>query len=62
MKKGSTANGAFNTVVRIGDTVRRETGPWTTAVHALLRHLEETGYPYAPRVLGIDEQGKEILS
>ncbi len=47
-------------VVRIGDTVRRPTGPHTPAVHALLRHLEDDGFDGAPRVLGIDEQGREI--
>jgi len=46
-------------VVRVGDTVRRPTGPWTPAVHALLSHLE--GYEGAPRLLGIDEQGREVL-
>jgi Phosphotransferase enzyme family len=56
------AGGTFGTVVRVGDTVRRETGPWTPAVHALLRHLEAAGFAEAPRVLGIDEQGREILS
>lgn len=49
-------------MVRVGDTVRRATGPWTTAVHALLRHLERAGFTAAPRVLGIDEQGREVLS
>ena len=48
--------------VRIGDTVRRPTGPWTPAVHALLRYLEAAGFPYAPRALGIDELGREVLS
>jgi len=46
-------------VVRVGDTVRRVTGPWTPAVHALLQHLE--GWSGAPRVLGIDEHGREIV-
>ncbi len=32
--------GMFSTLARLGDTVRRSTGPWTPAVHALLRHLE----------------------
>src|SRR5215212_1013457 len=54
--------GTVSTVVRIGDTVRRSTGPWTPAVHALLRHLEEVGFDGAPRVLGIDEQGREVLT
>lgn len=48
-------------VVRIGDTVRRSAGPWTPSVHRLLEHLEERSYP-APRVLGFDEKGREILS
>lgn len=31
-------------------------------MHALLRHLEEDGFAGAPRVLGIDEQGREVLT
>ncbi|SEG92997.1 Phosphotransferase enzyme family protein [Nonomuraea solani] len=53
---------AHRRVVRVGDTVRRPVHPWTPAVHALLRHLEEAGFPYSPRVLGIDEEGREILT
>ncbi|MBF8192414.1 aminoglycoside phosphotransferase family protein [Nonomuraea sp. K274] len=49
-------------VVRLGDTVRRPAQPWTPAVHALLRYLEDAGFPYSPRVLGIDEEGREILT
>jgi hypothetical protein len=49
-------------VVRIGDTVRRPVGRWTPAVHSLLRHLEEVGFEGAPRVLGIDEKGREVLT
>lgn len=49
-------------VYRIGDTVRRATGPWTPAVHALLRHLERAGFDGAPRVLGFDREGREMLS
>lgn len=49
-------------VVRVGDTVRRPVGPWTPAVHALLRHLEGVGFDGAPRVLGVDEKGREILT
>lgn len=47
--------------VRVGDTVRRRTGPWTPAVHDLLRHLERAGLDGVPRVHGIDAQGREIL-
>ena len=49
-------------VVRVGETVRRPTGPWTPRAHALLRHLEEVGFDGAPRVLGIDDRGREILT
>ena len=49
-------------VVRIGDTVRRRTGSWTPAVHALLQHLASVGYDGAPTLLGFDELGREILS
>lgn len=52
--------GNLNDAVRVGDTVRRTTGPWTPAVHALLRFLERQDFP-APRVRGIDDQGREIL-
>jgi RimJ/RimL family protein N-acetyltransferase len=49
-------------VVRVGDTVRRPAGPWTPAVHALLTHLHEVGFHGAPRPLGLDEQGREVLA
>ena len=42
--------------------VRRPTGPWTPAVHALLTHLYEVGFRAAPRPLGIDDQGREVLT
>lgn len=48
--------------VRVGDTVRRRTGPWTPAVHSLLLHLERSGFPGSPRVLGTDERGREVLT
>lgn len=49
-------------VVRVGDTVRRPAGPWTPAVHALLTHLREVGFHAAPRPLGVDGQGREVLT
>jgi Phosphotransferase enzyme family len=49
-------------VERVGETIRRDTGPWTPAVHALLRHLESVGFEEAPRVLGLDEHGREVLT
>lgn len=55
------AGGNVGGAVRIGDTVRRPVGPWTPAVHALLRHLAQQ-IPCVPAVLGFDEQGREVLS
>jgi hypothetical protein len=49
-------------VVRVGDTVRRPAGEWTPAVHALLDHLWAAGFRGAPRPLGFDEQGREVLT
>jgi hypothetical protein len=49
-------------VVRIGDTVRRPQRPTSPATHALMRHLADVGFPGAPRFLGVDEHGREVLS
>ena len=49
-------------IVRIGETVRRPTGAWTPAVHALLAHLRAAGFGAAPRVLGLDDDGREVLT
>jgi hypothetical protein len=49
-------------VVRVGDTVRRPLRRTSPATHALLRHLEDVGFPGAPRILGIDAQDREVLS
>jgi len=49
-------------IVRVGATVRRPLPRRAPAVHALLRHLEARGFDAAPRFLGIDEKGREILS
>jgi len=49
-------------LVRVGDTVRRPVGPHSPLVHALLTHLESVGFDGAPRFLGIDGSGREVLS
>ncbi|MFC4121764.1 phosphotransferase [Nonomuraea zeae] len=49
-------------VVRVGDTVRRSVNPNSPLVHALLRHLEAAGFAGAPRFLGIDAAGREVLT
>lgn len=56
---GGNVNGA---VVRVGNTVRRATSAISPTVHQFLKHLESKGFEHAPRFLGIDEQGREILS
>lgn len=48
--------------MRVGDTVRRPVHPWSGTIHELLRHLEAVGFPWSPRVLGIDAEGREVLS
>jgi hypothetical protein len=47
--------------VRVGNTVRRQPGPWTPAVHALLNYLHGR-VSAIPRVLGTDDQHREVLS
>ena len=54
--------GNLHGAVRIGDTVRKRSGPWTPAVDALLRHLEDVGFRGAPRSLGVDEQGRHVTA
>ncbi|MEV4249962.1 aminoglycoside phosphotransferase family protein [Streptosporangium canum] len=49
-------------VVRVGDTVRRPAGFNAPLVHALLDHLEAAGFAGAPRFLGIDAAGREVLT
>ncbi len=57
------ANGdVTETVVRVGDTVRRSQGPNAPYVHALLDHLAAVGFDGAPRYLGEDDQGREVLT
>jgi aminoglycoside phosphotransferase (APT) family kinase protein len=50
------------TVVRRGGTVRRTAGPWTPTVQALLAHLRAQGLTEVPEPLGLDDQGREVLS
>ncbi len=57
---GGTANRGL--VVRVDGTVRRPQTPSSPAVHALLRHLEAAGFDGAPRYLGEDAAGREVLT
>jgi len=54
--------GSHSTVVRVGQTVRRASRSWSSAVLDLLGHLECEGFAGAPHALGFDQQGREILT
>jgi len=54
--------GNTSAVVRRGAAVARPARPWTPAVQALLRHLEDRGFTGAPRALGLDADGRELVS
>lgn len=46
----------------VAGRVHRPPGPWTASVVALLRHLEDVGFDGAPRFLGYDDEGREVLT
>ncbi|WP_370643115.1 phosphotransferase [Bordetella sp. LUAb4] len=48
-------------VVRIGNTVRRPPTPNSDFVSRLLAHLEDVGFAGAPRALGSDEEGRDVV-
>jgi hypothetical protein len=48
-------------IVRVGGTVRRPRHARSDYVQALLEHLEHVGYAGAPRPLGYDELGREVV-
>lgn len=48
-------------VVRIGQTVRRPRQVQSAAVAAYLCHLEDAGFEGAPRFLGTDTKGRDVL-
>jgi Ser/Thr protein kinase RdoA (MazF antagonist) len=58
------SGGGRSVVYRRGDVVIRDAAPWTPAVHALLRHLEDVGFTAAPHLVGsgLDTDGREVLT
>jgi hypothetical protein len=58
LPKGDVTEG----VVRVGDTVRRPHQDTSAGVAAYLNHLAAAGFSGAPRYLGRDEQGRDVLS
>ncbi len=57
---GGFTNAGLTT--RVGDTVRRPLRRTSPATRALLDHLERVGFHGAPRYLGVDDRGREVLS
>lgn len=49
-------------VVRVGDTVRRPPRESSRLMREVLVHLERAGFDGAPRWLGIDDEGRDILT
>jgi hypothetical protein len=62
MREVTLPGGNTTGAVLIGGVVHKRASPWTPTVHALLRHLEDAGFDAAPRALGIDAQGREMLT
>jgi hypothetical protein len=54
--------GLVTSVVRAGNTVRRTEPDDPAYVHALLTWFEQHGWGGAPRFLGTDKRGREVLS
>jgi phosphotransferase family enzyme len=48
--------------VRVGDSVHRDAGLWTATIHRLLRHLHAHGVAWLPQPIGLDKDGREIVS
>src|SRR5919201_724811 len=49
-------------VSRVRNTVRRPRRPTSPSTWALFDHLERVGFGGAPRFLGVDDRGREVLS
>ena len=62
MREEALTGGNTTGAVLVGGVVHKPGSPWTATVHAVLRHLEEAGFDGAPRALGFDEQGREMLT
>jgi phosphotransferase family enzyme len=62
VREFSLPGGAISDVVLIGDTVHRRPGPRAGFVHELLGFFQRAGWPGAPRFLGFDARGREVVS
>lgn len=61
LKEEILSGGALNQVVKIGNTVRRRI-KGHPMLHSYLQFLESAGMSGVPRFIGLDEQGREILT
>jgi Phosphotransferase enzyme family len=56
-------DGGFDGGATVVDgTVRRMAGPWSPSVHRLLAHLQDRGFDGAPRPMGVDDLGRDVVS
>ena len=62
LKDGQYTQGSVSRVGRHGAIVRRPAGPWTPAVHGLLRYLESVRFPGSPRVVESEACGEEVVT
>lgn len=60
-RKAAECSKSMSQVVQIGQTVRRPAHQNTPIVQALLKHLEAITFDGAPRALGVDQEGREIV-
>jgi hypothetical protein len=62
MDESALPGGFVNHVIRVGATVRRPPSARSAFIRELLALFERRGWDGAPRFLGLDGQGREILS
>lgn len=62
MDEQQLENTSSRPMTKIGNTVRRPIEFWQPAVADLLKYLESKDFPYSPKFLGIDDQGREVVS
>ena len=62
MNEEMLTGGSINSVTRRGDVVYRNGGPWVPAIRAVLDHLGQSGFPYGPKALGVDDQDREMIT
>lgn len=64
IQRDETILSEAKSVMRRDGLVMRPAMPWSTSVHKLLRHLEQTGFKEAPRVdgTGFAPDGRETLA